>query len=202
MIIKAKSLGFSLIELLIVISMMALISGALIYNFRQGDMQKRVNLTVDTLILALRQAQDYTFAGKLIPPTTAAPFVRGTSCGSATTGLQPASYWVEIVNQTTFDIMGEATCGGIFRIQRYTTLQNTEFPQVSPYTLTTINGTSSPLYLSIRFLPPFATMTASSVANPTVSSFSQFNTATITVQYKDGAKTRNLNIDGISGKIE
>src|SRR5438105_3633871 len=61
---KKNKFGFTLIELIVVISIMAILTLITVANFRQGEKQKRVGLASDTVISSLRDAQTYALAGK------------------------------------------------------------------------------------------------------------------------------------------
>ncbi len=204
---KLTNRGFTLVEMLIIIFMMAMISTALILNFKQGDARKRVNLTRDNVITALRTAQNYTLAGKQIPTLVEAPRVRGNaSCGSNTVTTPSASFWIEFTGTNTADLMGEAQCTGgnaVMRIQTFNLINSTEFPTSAFSITTTASGTSTASNLAVRFTAPFATMTATTTATPVASDFNIFTTASVKAQYNNTpAYTKVITVDGISGKIE
>jgi prepilin-type N-terminal cleavage/methylation domain-containing protein len=194
--------GFTLIELMIIVFIMALLSGALIMNFRAGDRQRRVNLSRDTIISAFRTAQNLTLAGKQIPAasTGLAPHVRGgTRCGSDNAAM---SYWVEFTASNVIDIMVEDRCGAVMRIQQFTLVGQTRFVGTNPFTLTNSSGTTSSSTVAIRFAPPFGTTSATTASAPLPAVFNPFITSTVTIEYTDGQRTRTITIDGISGRID
>ncbi|HYC80064.1 MAG TPA: type II secretion system protein [Candidatus Binatia bacterium] len=193
--------GFTLIELLTVMLMMGLVASVMLYNFRQGDRQKRINLARDSVILALRTAQNYTLAGKLIPPPAFAPHVRGNArCASDNS---PVSYWVEFNTSTTYNLMVEDNCGAVMRVQQFSLVQSTGFlTSAQPFSLANGSGTTNASNLSVRFSAPFAVMTGTTAANPLPANFGSFATTTARIQTQDGSRTLDVVIDGISGKIE
>jgi prepilin-type N-terminal cleavage/methylation domain-containing protein len=198
---RNKQKGFTLIELLVVIGMMTIITSALIINFKAGDRSKRVNLTKDTIISALRQAQNYTLSGKQIPLPAVAPHVRGnTRCAS---NNAPVSYWVEMhANSNNLDIMAEDTCGAVMRIQTYNLVQGTKFsPNNTFFTVRNAGNFSSP-DLAVRFQTPFATMTVATIAAPLSGDFVTFSNSVVTFEHNDGLPEKTVTVDGISGKID
>lgn len=196
-----KSAGFTLIELIIVTFVVAIVAAALIANFRSGEKQKRVNLSRDTIITALRTAQNYSLSGKQIPPPGQATEVRGSSrCANNSAAV---SYWVEFPSSgTTFSIMAEDTCGAIINVQSYSLVQRTMFSSTAPYTLDTGSGASNRTSLAVRFLPPFGNMTATATANPLANNFAAFTTGTVNISFTDGTRPLTVTIDGISGRIQ
>ena len=199
--VRKKSAGFTIIEVLVVVLMMGLIAAALVYNFKAGEKQRRLILSRDNLISALRTAQNYALAGKQIPPAGQATWVRGNSrCGSDNS---PVSYWVEMTSTTrNLDIMAQDRCGAVIRVQRIELVFQTRFPATAPMVINVGGTNSNATSLGIRFTPPFGTMTATSTANPLPTNFAAFTTATINVEFQDGTRTINVVADGISGKIE
>lgn len=194
-----KQQGFSLIELTIVIFIIGIVAGALIMSFRQGDRQRRVNLMHDSVLSALRTAQNYTLAGRQIPPAGQATYVRGsTRCVNDNAAL---SYWVEFTTANTFDIMAEDRCGAIILVERYNAVPQTRFLTSNAYSITTTTTTSSN-NLAIRFLPPFGTMSATTTSAPLPAAFASFVSATASIEYQDGLRQRTITIDGISGRID
>jgi|GEM_PF-2231860 len=197
-----KQAGFTLIELIVVIFMIGMVAGALILNFRSGDKQKRVNLSRDTIITAMRTAQNYALAGRQIPPASQAPFVRGNP-RCTTNNNAAVSYWVEFPqNSNSFQLMAQDTCGAVMSIQTYNLIQKTQFAANNPFTLNTGAGAGNNTALAIRFTPPFGVMTATTATTPVGASFSAFVAGTAAVTFNDGTRNVTVTFDGISGKIE
>jgi prepilin-type N-terminal cleavage/methylation domain-containing protein len=196
-----KQAGFTLIELLVVILMIGLVAGALIYNFRSGDKQKRVNLARDAVITAFRTAQNYALAGKQIPPPAQATHVRGSSrCASNNAAV---SYWVEFpASGSSFYLMAQDTCGAIMRVETYVLVQRTQFASGSPFALDTGSGSAAQTTLAVRFMPPFGAMSATATATPVASNFNAFVSGSVAVTFNDGSVSKTITVDGISGKIQ
>jgi prepilin-type N-terminal cleavage/methylation domain-containing protein len=187
--------GFTMIELIIVILIMGILSSMLIINFRAGERQKRVNLTRDTVITALRASQNFSLAGKQIPAD--AVRVRGSNRCSGDNAA--VSYWTEMTTGQNIDVMAEDRCGAIMRIQQFTLVLQTRFKPTSPFALTPGgNGTA----VAFRFTPPFGNMTATKNLNPLPGDFTAFTSGTINVEFQDGQRPRVITVDGISGRIE
>lgn len=195
-----KQQGFTLIELVIVIFITGMVAGALVMNFRQGEKHRRVHLMRDSVISALRTAQNYTLAGRQIPPEGQSTHVRGPArCLNDNAAL---SYWVEFTTANTFDIMSEDRCGAVIRLERYTAIPQTRFLTNNAFNLTVGSTSTNSNTLAIRFLPPFGVMSATATANPLPAGFNAFVSSTITVEFQDGSRQRMINIDGISGRID
>lgn len=195
-----KQPGFTLIELMIVVFVMALVAGALIVNFRQGEQQRRVSLMRDTVISAFRTAQNYTLSGRQIPPPAQAPHVRGNArCVNDNAAL---SYWVEFTASNDFDVMAEDRCGAVMLVQRFKGIAQTRFLTANPFALTTGTGTTNSTTIAIRFTPPFGVMSSTAAVGPLPASFNSFISATITLEHQDGVRQRTITVDGISGRID
>jgi prepilin-type N-terminal cleavage/methylation domain-containing protein len=198
--IMKKQSGFTLIELMIVVFVMAIVAGALIISFRQGERQRRTNLMRDTVISAFRTAQNYTLSGRQIPPAAQAPHVRGNArCVNDNAAL---SYWVEFTTSNDFDVMAQDRCGAVIRIQRFNGIAQTRFLTTNPFVLTTGAGPTNSNTIAVRFTPPFGVMSATSATAPLPTSFNPFVSATITIEYQDGQRQRTIRVDGISGRID
>jgi prepilin-type N-terminal cleavage/methylation domain-containing protein len=192
--------GFTLIEMLVVIFILALVSTAMIYQFREGDKQKRVNLSADAVSLALRTAQNYTLSGRQIPPSAQAPRVRGAArCTGAAVNNAASAYWVEFNSSSpTFNLMALDDCGAIMRIQSYQLTGRTSFRTANPF-VTVVGPVNN---LAVRFDPPFGNMTIATILNPAATDFDTFTTTTLHIQSEDGTRERAITVDGVSGKIE
>ncbi len=191
--------GFTLIELTIVCFVLALVSLALIVNFRTGEQSKRVSLARDTVISAVRYAQNQALSGSQIPRS--AVYVRGA--GGTCTDYSLVSSWVEFVTgNNSAVVMAENRCGQVMRLLQYELPTQVQYQPSAPFALTAA-GSSTPYSAgAIRFTPPFAQMTVSTQANPLPSTFSGFDLFTVNLEYMDGGRDTPVVVDGISGKIE
>lgn len=197
--------GFTLIELLVVMTMLSLVAGAMIYNFRKGEKQKRINLSKDTVVLALRTAQNYALTGKQIPPPNFAPHVRGAArCVGNNAAV---SYWAEFAvnpggSPAPIYVMGEDTCGAVMRVETYQVVPNTTFSD-PPFTNIINFVASNTNNIAVRFTLPFGNISSSTNLTPTPANFANFSSANIDINYvEDAAASRRITVDGISGRIE
>lgn len=176
--------GFTLIELLAVILITATIAGISVASFRKAEKQKRAVIAADIVINAIRNSQNFTLTGKNI------------SNSSCAISKAPVSYILRVSNTTTWVVWAEDACGVFNLIESYTLPAGT-----NNSSNLTING-SVVSGLQIKFKPPFGAMTASSDVTLGAGSFSNFTTISIDVQTADGAVTKTVTVDGVSGRIE
>jgi prepilin-type N-terminal cleavage/methylation domain-containing protein len=59
-----KNTGFTIIEMLVVISIMILISGSMLLGYKSGEDQRRLNIDSQKLVQILRKAQNYAMSAK------------------------------------------------------------------------------------------------------------------------------------------
>ncbi len=188
---KKTQKGFTLLELIITIFMLAMISTLLLANFRKGERVKRVAITVDGIVNLLRLAQNYALAGKQID----------TLPCSGETG---ATEFRVVVDRTTnppaASILGYNKCFSPV------TLDTFKFPAGVNLKTNGVQYTvCNPSCVStnydavlVRFKPPFAKMDAS-VNNGRL--FSSFSKTEITLEVTDGTISKDFTIDGVSGRI-
>ena len=74
---KRKSSGFTLIEILVVVSVIAIISTYLIVNWRKNEKRYQVQFAAQELVQNLRKAQDMALSGKKYPGETTVPSAYG-----------------------------------------------------------------------------------------------------------------------------
>jgi type II secretory pathway pseudopilin PulG len=197
---KKSLLGFTLVELLVVMAMTALVSGVMIYNFKSGDRQKKVALSRDAIILSLRTAQNYSLSGKQIPPPNIVPTVRGARCAGDDS---PVSYWVEFSDSNIIPLMAEDRCGAVIKVEEFRLVTDTRFSSTdTPFGI--LNG-GLPIpgnYLAVRFTPPFGVMSAAVTPLPFGSDFDVFHSATAKIETNDAVRSRTIIIDAIAGRFE
>jgi len=188
---------FSLIEFAIVSLIMGMLTTVMLANFRTGEKSKRVQLAADALVNTSRLAQSYSLSGKQIPNT--AIVQSGTRCANGDTTA--AFYRIMFTAPgSNIDIIAEDKCAATFLIERYTLPPFTRVA-TNGITLVTCNPacptSSTPGTLRIQFSPPFARMTASSGG-----AYQTFTYATFRLESNDGARTKTVRIDGVSGRID
>ncbi|MBX4187894.1 MAG: prepilin-type N-terminal cleavage/methylation domain-containing protein [Candidatus Doudnabacteria bacterium] len=191
--------GFSLLELLVIVVIMVILGSVMIANFRQGERQKRVNLARDTVISAIRFAQNQTLAGKQIQRDTSVTVVRGTRCA---TDNSVKSYWAEFDNTNTITIMAEDTCNAVMSTTSYTLPNRTKFAGSNPFQGQNTSGAFSSSTVATRFVAPFASITLSSTASPLGSNFTKADWIRFSIQSDDLVVTKTVLFDAISGNIQ
>ncbi len=180
-LMKPKFLkGFTLLELLIVITITVVISSISIANFRQGERRRRIAIASDSIISALRSAQNLTLTGKEIPQST---------CGSKTAKY----YEVRFTYSTAFTIYAEDNCSNLYAIESYSLPLKT---QIKANGLL-LNGTPAGTSLYVKFSAPFAKITGALNG----AGGGSLTTANITIESTEEAIERSVTIDGVSGRI-
>ncbi|OGE80635.1 MAG: hypothetical protein A2660_00810 [Candidatus Doudnabacteria bacterium RIFCSPHIGHO2_01_FULL_45_18] len=180
-----KQRGFTLIELLVVVFLITLISGISIANFRSGEKRRAVALASDTVISAIRTAQNYALTGKKTNNANGA-------CRSA------EFYWIEFAyaTPTAMTLSAENTCGSVDLIETYILPARSQIRAGG----LSLNGSAAITDLSIIFYPPFGTLEAMVDDTGSTSPVS-FTTATIIVETSEGDISKSITIDGVAGRI-
>lgn len=173
--------GFTLIELLVVLFITTMIAGISVANFRAAEKQKRAVIAVDTVIGAIRNAQNYTLTGK------------NTNNASAACRV-PLYYQITFAYTGAITLYGHNICGTDDLIETYSLPVNT---RIKPAGMV-LGGSTAVTSLSIVFTAPFGEMTAGKDGGAN----STFATATITVETTDSTATKTATIDGVAGRIE
>lgn len=181
--------GFTIIEMVVVIGMIAIIAGISIINFRQGQKQRAVALAFDSITNAIRTAQNLTQSGKIIPAD--AVLIAGPGGCADPAALD---YYISFTLTSSFTIYAEDKCvpKSVYQIQQFTLPVNTA---VSTLSLNVNDGNQTAL--DIKFTPPFAILTASGSGG----GFASFTGLTITVSLTGGGPAKVITVDGISGRI-
>jgi prepilin-type N-terminal cleavage/methylation domain-containing protein len=190
------SKGFTLIELLVVMAMTALIALVMLANFRNGDKSKRVGLAADGIVNLARLGQNYAISGKQIAGNLNP--VSGTRCPSDDT----AAYYEMDLDQskTTINLYAVDKCGASFLVD-YFPMANGVHIKTGSITRTLCTpscSTTSFSTMGTRFTPPFAKITAASIGSAT---FPEFSSVDLVVESTDGARSKSIKIDGVSGRI-
>lgn len=190
--------GFSYIELVVIISIMGLLTGMIVVNFRQAEKRKAAALAGDTVINALRLTQNYTLGGKSIPSTATRVHNDTASTDCAAGSKAPSEYRIAFIGgSSTYTIYATDKCNDIWQIEQ---------GKLPPKTVVKANGIKVDITehneVQLMFTPPFARMTiASSDDFSPAPTFNTFIASEITVEYTDPAFFKVVRIDAISGKI-
>jgi prepilin-type N-terminal cleavage/methylation domain-containing protein len=193
---KRHQNGFTLIELVIVMAMTALIATVMLANFRNGDKSKRVGLAADGIVNVARLAQNYAISGKQIAGNLTA--ASGTRCPTDYT----AAYYEVDLDQSSGNVNLYAVdkCGAVFQIDSYPMASGAHIKNnsISRTLCTPTCSTSTFSTMAVRFTPPFGKSTAGVIAGPI---FLEFSSIDLVVESTDGARSKSVKIDGISGRI-
>jgi len=173
--------GFTLVELLVVIFISVTISSISIANFRSGERQKRVVIAAETIVNAIRNAQNYTLSGKEI------------SDPANPTCRKPISYFTRVTTTGVVTLYGVTSCATI-AIESYPLPTSTRI-QSNGLRINGVTGGNS--YVNINFSAPFGVATASG----DVSASSSFTSVTIVVESTQGTGSKTVTVDGVSGRI-
>jgi prepilin-type N-terminal cleavage/methylation domain-containing protein len=179
--------GFTLLELLVALSITAILTTVVLANFNQGNKSRSVLLATDVVLSALRTAQNDSLNPQNLSSGTCPDKV-------------PASYDVLFDNTSsakTYYLLAYDKCGSQQILKQYIL---SKLVQIRPTNGLAVDGTSlgaSGGILEIRFTPPFGRLTVSSNG----SAYRDFNSADIFVQSTDGATNKTVTVSGISGRI-
>jgi prepilin-type N-terminal cleavage/methylation domain-containing protein len=172
--------GFTLIELLVAMFILLMITSLTLANFRSGERQKRAVIATDTVVNALRNAQNFTLTGKNTTNST-------PSCRTV------REYIITISYSSPVNLSAYNTCGTLDPVETYTLPAGTRIKASG----LVLDGTTAASSLSFAFYPPFGIVKA----NRGSGAYNNFTTARITIETLDGAFTRTIEVNGVSGRI-
>jgi prepilin-type N-terminal cleavage/methylation domain-containing protein len=172
--------GFSLVELLVSISIIVIISSISVANYRHGENNRRVALSADGIINTIRSAQNYTLTAKQIQQSVCA-------------NKAPVLYFFTINYSGSYSLNAIDNCSTTYLIESYSLLANTRIKSGS----LKFNGTAASSDLYIRFAAPFAVMTGYLDSG----SPAKLTTAEIVVELFDGSRSKTIAIDGVAGRV-
>ncbi|OGE87570.1 MAG: hypothetical protein A3J07_05020 [Candidatus Doudnabacteria bacterium RIFCSPLOWO2_02_FULL_49_13] len=181
---KQKFSGFTIIELLVVMFIVAMIATISIANFRKGQKQKELAQAADTVISGIRNAQNFTLTSKQIA---------ASACGQ---GKAAQSYIVIFTASQTIELYGIDKCGVSNFLERYGYTPNIRV-QANGYKIDGISTAS----LQLKFIPPFGAVTASTSSSVGSGPFSNFTRSTISIEILDGSAAKTVTVDGVAGRI-
>jgi prepilin-type N-terminal cleavage/methylation domain-containing protein len=181
--LRNKSKGFTLIELIVTISIMAILTSALILNF--GTINKKRSLIAgrNTFVSDLRKAQSYSLSSRDISP-----------------GVHASAYGLSINTLTspqTYSFIADDNAPTPNRtiISTGKLPTNVKFEAISVIRSDfTINFVTD---LTVLFKSPYARIVQSYLG----STNEKDSTTNITLSTQDESATATITIDGISGNI-
>jgi prepilin-type N-terminal cleavage/methylation domain-containing protein len=183
---KFKNLlkGFTLIELIVGISILAVLASVFLANFNHGTSQKAVALAADSVVSSIRTAETKSQSGQILP---------GISCSA---GNQVAEYHLVFMpGEKTYTLVEKDKCNIDHVFTTYTLPANVRLAT---------NGFSIDgaevlgVKIDIKLLPPFGAMSVSQNNGPYV----PFKYTIIKVEYIDSSVSREIGLDGITGRVE
>jgi type II secretory pathway pseudopilin PulG len=187
-----KNLGFTLLELTISIFIMVLVSTISIANFRRGERSRATAAAFDTVVNAVRNAQNFTLTSRVIANSTC---VIGGAADHA-----PQSYLMVFSSTFTLSLYGVDKCSRTNLIESYPLPPNTKI-MTNGYKLNTGAGLNPVTELQIKYTPPFAKNSVSTSTTLNGGAFTSYSQATITVGYKDASISKIVTVDGLSGRV-
>jgi prepilin-type N-terminal cleavage/methylation domain-containing protein len=184
-----KNRGFTIIELIVAIVVLVVLTSLSLANFRNGEKQKQVGFAADTVVNAVRNAQNFALTSRQISKSNC-------TIGSLT-DKAPASYLVVFSVGTPVTLYGIDKCAGIHTIESYKLPDKTKYRQNG----WAINGNPVKI-IQLKYTPPFATPTyTNSLDGVNTGTFQSYSSSTIVVESDDGTVFRTVTVDGISGQI-
>lgn len=174
-------LGFTIIELVVSIAIMATLTTIILANFRSGERSRRVQFAADQIVQDFRSIQNSVQTGAVSLNTTCAQ------------GKIPANLFITIpTGAVGYDIMARDKCGSAFSVRTSTLPAQTRITSLS------LNN-STANSVTVRTDPPFATLRACVNASCSPASFSEVK---ITVGLStDASISREVTVNGLSGQI-
>ncbi|MBX4205130.1 MAG: type II secretion system GspH family protein [Candidatus Doudnabacteria bacterium] len=181
-----KQQAFSVIELVIAISIIAILTTIVMANFHDANKSKSVQLGADAIASAFRTAQENSLNPKEI------------SAISCSQGKVPGEYHLifNITQPTIFTLTAKDKCGnpGIV-LQTFNLPKNVVINTVGGLK---IDGAAVASPLDFKFETPFAKATISSGS----AVFRSFTQGEVVLAFNDGSFTRHIILDGLSGRVD
>src|SRR5690606_20642655 len=108
-------------------------------------------------------------------------------------------YYAYFVANGSPQIRAVDRCDAVVLVQEFGLPASTA---VSSLTLDDGNGPDDVSQMAVRFMPPFAEMSATAEANFDDDDFETFTDGVVTVQYQGSTETETVLVNGLSGRIE
>lgn len=173
--------GFTLVEMIVVIAILAMLSVLVVANFRNSEKINAVRLGAEQFVGALREAQNYAMAQKRIgdPPTSEVP---AGGFGVSVRKLQPP-----FVNYTLF-----ADTDGIagYNAAKDITIRSETLPRYAQFTSMRADDVEKDEF-SVIFLPPAAAVVFGDLGGGLVPNYSK---ATFAIKSTDADLTSELDV--------
>jgi prepilin-type N-terminal cleavage/methylation domain-containing protein len=183
--------GFTLIELVVGVVIVAILSTVITAGFHQANKSKSLVLGVDIITSAIRTAQAKSLSGYVIPGSTCS---QGNQASEYHLKFFPISTQTSIVS---INLYAKDKCGNDYLLETYRLPNNLI---ISRY-MGSVDST--PLYfynLDIKFDPPFGKTSYSKYEGDPFVGFQTLTLAVSPDEFGNGSK--HLSLDGITGKID
>lgn len=177
---KKQQPGFTLIEMLVAMALVAILATVVIANYREANKRKSVQFAADSVINALREAQNNAVTGLQIQ----------TSCVQGKAAVSFAANFIAGTNFYTITALDK--CANTITLKNQTIPKGTLIKSTG--LLLNGGGVAS---LNIKFTPPFGNTEAS-----TGGAAASYVSSTITLESADGTITKTVTVDGISSRIQ
>ncbi len=206
--ILTKLNGFTLIELMVVLGMIGIISGAVIANYASGRTSRSLRIGANELVTNIRKVQSYTLSSRALPGNVAAQYYLLRFDPTTVSSINTAEYKIQGMYDT------DTTPAQLRDIETINLPGDIKIQSI------TVNGVAGPCLL-LAFKLPFANILANrecSGNTPTVTSADDYgkiisfvtnnaNTtvssdavSVITLASKSGATVKIL-INGVTGVV-
>jgi prepilin-type N-terminal cleavage/methylation domain-containing protein len=193
--------GFTLVELLVSISIIGVITGMMMANFRGGQQSAEVRLAADILVAQIRSVQTSALSGRLVSVCSGGvddldvcePKTPPVACGGGACQKRvPTGYGIRLAT-------AEPTAYTLFYDtdddRRYDVGEElSEAPYVSTATVL-FRGSPAGDPVDLVYAPPFGTLYVNGSASGST-------TVVLPLGHQFGSMTRNVTVYRLSGKIE
>ncbi len=195
------SKGFTLVELLVSISIIGVITGMMMANFRGGQKSSELRLASDLLVNQIRSVQTSAFSGRLVSVCSGGgndlkvcePKNPPISCTSGTCQKRvPTGYGIRFTTSPATAFLLFYDTDGDWRYDVGEELATQPYVSSNFVRLTAANAGTP---LDLVYAPPYGQVyvNGSASGTPIVS---------LTLGHQFGTMTRHVNIFTLSGKIE
>jgi prepilin-type N-terminal cleavage/methylation domain-containing protein len=194
--IKNSQSGFTFVELVVALFIMATLSAIMVAGFNQGTKSRAVTLGGDVVSNSIRTAQNQSQNPQVIPnaispcaPPDNVPSEFHIKFDTTTTILNYSFFeYAKCENPPSTPIILQN-----FGLPRNVQLRKADGLLVDGVSLGNDGGT-----LEIKFLPPFGKLSVSKNGGQ----FVNFTQAKVIVETPDGAFMKTITLDGLSGRVD
>lgn len=197
----SRSRGFTLVELLVSISIIGVITGMMMANFRGGQQSAEVRLAADILVAQIRSVQTSALAGRLVSVCSGGadaldvcePKTPPVACSGGTCQKRvPTGYGIRLATSdpTVYTLFYDTDDDRAYDAG--------EELSAAPYVSTAavlFQGSPAGDPVDLVYTPPFGTLYVNGSASGST-------TVVLPLGHQFGSMTRNVTVYRLSGKIE